>query len=451
MPCVYGISRRSGKRSAESYQAMKKSAELDTHANDREMAFLDGSLTMDPADLTRSSSSSSSSVRMDMLRAAHVTDSGLRTPPGASGASGASDPLDMDFLNSPASMETGDSESTMDSAGLDQYPSSPEDPCPDLPDYLKQQLKDWAFDNMFLPNLLPTPQISPRGSLCPSMFEKSELHIPNTMHPYDFSVPHEVETPQCFKPGSIYSTSPVSEPEFEFNHDQDFSDGLVPSIETDSYFDRQPAAPSHTTDTSPGSSSYSSRATDHQASAAEACRCNETIITHLSLLPEHHENRSYEMELAELQESLKLGSDVLNCVCAGKDDSMTLSMSLLVSQIVSVLERLCRRAREEEQNDGTPSTRGKTHFDAERFSLGMYQIAKEDEKRLKQEMLGLQIKKVELLIMCSREMVKGLMGQRQQSRRQPDTQALVSEKLFNYLAEHVRNVRAEWDPRNSES
>lgn len=445
---MYGISRRSGKRSAESYQAMKKSAELDTRATDREMAFLDTSLTLDPSDLT--TSSSSSPAGRGLLSVSHVTNSGLCTPPEPSRTT---DPLDLDFLNSPGSMETGDSESTMDSTGLEQYPSSPEARCPDLPEYLKQQLnfKDWTFDNMFFPNLLPTPQISPRGSLCPSVFEKSEVNVPDTMHPYDFSAPHEVESPPGFKPGSVYSTSPAPDDEFDFNHDQDFQDGLVPSIETESYFDRQPEDPNQTTDTSPASSSYSSGVAQDHASSREACPCNETIITHLSLLPKHQENCSYEMELAELQESLNLGSDVLNCICAGKDDSMTLSMSLLVSQIVSVLERLCRRAREEEENDGAPSTRGKTHFDTERFSLGMYHIAKEDEKRLKQEMLGLQIKKVELLIMCSKEMVKGLMARQQQSRRQPDTQALVSEKLFHYLAEHVRSVRAEWDPRNSES
>ncbi|KAH6682548.1 hypothetical protein B0J14DRAFT_622774 [Halenospora varia] len=142
-----------------------------------------------------------------------------------------------------------------------------------------------------------------------------------------------------------------------------------------------------------------------------------------------------------MQEALKLASDVLNCMCAGKDYAVGLSMSLLVARIVSVLEQLCRRAREEDEAEAEAFGRDNDLCNSPRFALGMYQIAKEDERRLKQEMLGLQIKKAECLISCCKEMVARL-GQKQA--HQADTQAIVSEKLFSLLEERVMEVRKEW-------
>ncbi|KAG9236038.1 hypothetical protein BJ875DRAFT_372986 [Amylocarpus encephaloides] len=210
-----------------------------------------------------------------------------------------------------------------------------------------------------MPNLLPTPRISPKTTACPSLFdiEQSEMHLDSTPQEYVFPEPHH------------------------------------------------------------------------------------TVISRLSSSPERQvTNKSYDMSLAQLQEILKLGSDVLNCACATSDASIPVALSLLAARIVSILERLCRRARED---DLVARGQAQVNVDGDRYSLGMYQIAKEDERRLKQEMLSLQIKKAELMVLCSRELVGRASGPM-------DTQAMVSEKLFSFLGEQVGEVKREWDARNGE-
>ncbi|KAH8687177.1 hypothetical protein BGZ60DRAFT_363315 [Tricladium varicosporioides] len=215
----------------------------------------------------------------------------------------------------------------------------------------------------------------------------------------------------------------------------------MPSIESDNYFDHQPQQAQKQRKSSP-CSTCSSNGPKPKSSTSGSCRCNESIISHISYFPEvQDDHRAYDMNLAQMQEALKLGSDVLNCACAGKDYAVGLSMSLLVARIVSVLEQLCRRAREEDEAEAEAFGRENDLCNSPRFALGMYQIAKEDERRLKQEMLGLQIKKAECLISCCKDMVTRL-GQRQA--RQADTQAIVSEKLFSLLEERVIEVRKEW-------
>lgn len=429
VPCVYGISRRSGKRSAESYQAMRKNAEMEMANTPVEGETLD---TKSIRHSKGHDAQSSSVINMELLNSPSNVTTGLPTPPIA---------MSMDFLDSPASLDFPDSpcseslESTQD-----QYPSSP-DPCPDLPDYLKQQLKDWAFDNMFMQNMLPTPEVSPKTSSCPSMFDLENPDL-NIDHEYAFP---EDDTSQCFKPSSIYSQSPVSEPDFAaFSTSRRETDNLVPSIENENYFNhpqpqRQPRQNKSDSSNCKSCTTHPNQAAS-DSSSKRSCHCNENIISHLSLSPKSQSpNNSYDMSLAQLQETLKLGSDVLGCSCSNTDPSIPISLSLLAARIVSVLERLCRRAIQDES--ATPA-QDQMSFDGNRFSLGMYQIAKEDERRLKEEMLGIQIKKAELLVLCCREVVSRSSVK--------DMQSVVSDKLFSFLGEQVGVVKREWNSRNGD-
>jgi hypothetical protein len=432
VPCVYGISRRSGKRSAESYQAMRKNAEMEmemsTSSTDIDMDFLDASLNLHS---TGQSTPATSVTDLEFNQQTHITHNGLPTPPMV---------MNMDFLDSPTALEFPGSPSTesLDSSSQDQYRSSP-DSCPELPEYIKHQLKDWAFDNMFMTNLLPTPNISPKTIACPTFFDFEQREpLLDLGSDYDFSVPNPAdEAPsKCFKPSSIYSQSPTESEYMPFSAGGgDFSDNVIPSIESDSYFDHKPiqaqvTQPKHTQPNPTSTTSYAPQVTQPAAT-------QPAVITHLSLTPDSQDaNKSYDMKLAQLQEILKLGSDVLNCACTTTNPSIPVSLSLLAARIVSILVCLCHKAREDvSQKQGQPISNG------DRYSLGMYQIAKEDERRLKQEMLGLQIKKAELLVLCSRE-VAG------RSNRKMDTQAMVSDKLFDFLGEQVAEAKSEWAARN---
>ncbi|EPE35893.1 Zn2/Cys6 DNA-binding protein [Glarea lozoyensis ATCC 20868] len=438
VPCVYGISRRSGKRSAESYQAMRKNAEMEmemsTSPTEIDMDFLDASLNLHS---TGQSTPATSVNDLELNQPTHITANGLPTPPMA---------MNMDFLDSPTSFEFPGSPSTesLDSASHDQYRSSP-DSCPDLPEYIKHQLKDWAFDNMFMTNLLPTPQISPKTMACPSFFdfEQRDPLVDASLNDYNFSAPNPAdEAPsRCFKPSSIYSQSPTESDYMPFGTGSgDFSDNVIPSIECDSYFEHKPTPqPKRVQSSHANTTTYASHP-GQVAASTHTCSCNESIITHLSLTPDSQDaNKSYDMRLAQLQEILKLGSDVLNCACTTTNPSIPVSLSLLAARIVSILECLCHKAREDVSRG-----QGQTVSNGDRYSLGMYQIAKEDERRLKQEMLGLQIKKAELLVLCSKE-VAG------RSNRQMDTQAMVSDKLFSYLGEQVAEAKNGWAARNNDA
>jgi hypothetical protein len=441
VPCVYGISRRSGKRSAESYQAMRKNAELDvemsTSPTEIDMDFLNASLNLHS---TGQSTPATSVADLEFNQPTRITHNGLPTPPTI---------MNMGFLESPATLEFPDSPSTpstesQDSSSHDQYRSSP-DSCPDLPEYINHQLKDWAFDNMFMTNLLPTPNISPKTIACPSFFDFEQPEpLLDLASEYDFSVPNPAdEAPsKCFKPSSIYSQSPTESEYLPLGAgSRDFSDHVIPSIESDSYFDHKPirtqvAQPKRSQLGPIRTISYPPPCTQ-PAVSTKTCTCNESIIAHLSLPPDSQDaHKSYDMRLAQLQEILKLGSDVLDCVCTTINPSIPVSLSLLAARIVSLLECLCHQAREDIiYRKGQPVTNG------DRYSLGMYQIAKEDERRLKQEMLGLQIKKAELLVLCSRE-VAG------RSSKKMDIQAMVSDKLFEFLGERVAEAKNEWAAQN---
>ncbi|CAG8950795.1 hypothetical protein HYFRA_00003011 [Hymenoscyphus fraxineus] len=352
--------------------------------------------------------------------------------------------MSMEFLDSPGPLDFPESPRSESSDSVQDQQSSSPDSCADLPDYLKQQLKDWAFDNMFIPNILSAPEISPKSSDCQSMFdlENPGLHVDSSSHEYIFP---GGDAPQYFKPSSIYSQSPVSEPEFAaFNTGRREIDNLVLSIENDneSYIN-QPQPKQSKNDTSNCKSCASqikqdASDSDSNSNSKRSCRCNENIISHLSLSPKtQNTSNSYDMSLAQLQETLKLGSDVLSCSCSNLNPTIPISLSLLAARIVSVLERLCHRAI---QDEATAPEQDQVSFDGNRFSLGMYQIAKEDERRLKEEMLGIQIKKAELLVLCCREVVS--------RSNVKDLQSIVSEKLFSFLGEQVGVVKREWNSRN---
>ncbi|KAF4637111.1 hypothetical protein G7Y89_g966 [Cudoniella acicularis] len=342
----------------------------------------------------------------------------------------------LDFLSSPTSPN---SPGVTNSTGFGEYPESPAG-IPELPDFMSQQFRDWAFDSMPMPDF-STPMLSPDTAFSPSIFDSKEVQLSNFQPQYEFSMSEQVfKSPQRFKQNSVYSSSPTPESGFSEFEGGEFSDAPMTSIESDSYFDQQPVKPVNERKSSPCSTCSSNGPKAKPSSAG--CTCNANIISHISYMPEeptHH--RSYEMDLAQIQEALKLGSEVLNCACSGKDYAVGLSMSLLAARIVSVLEQLCRKAKEEQEEEAIAFSKENDLGNSPQFALGMYKIAKEDERRLKQDMLGLQIKKAELLIVCSKDIVARFA---QKHPYQMDAQAVVTEKIFLLLAERVAEMRKEW-------
>ena len=126
------------------------------------------------------------------------------------------------------------------------------------------------------------------------------------------------------------------------------------------------------------------------SSPVDICRCNEVIVTQLSLLPVLLLNNpcsTFDVELVQFQKAIGLYAKAIACICSGKDYTSILIITMLIARIISVCERSGPLA-EREDNIGARSfnvTGTMTPSPSPKFSVGIYEIEGEDESNLKRE------------------------------------------------------------------
>lgn len=307
---------------------------------------------------------------------------------------------------------------------------------PGFPNSFKQQLQNEAFDMFSLPNEIS----SPSGDLnYHSTFERDEIHMSNTHHQQRRSSYQQAEeSMQSVRHGSVNGYGPVSMPDLQNSEFLGVFDGSFAHRDQDNRSDHLPYNPSNVL--------CASCTTNRQNQASPSlgtCRCSEVIVIQLSLLPALLQNHHYDfdVELVQFQEAIKLCTGVLACDCVGKDYTSVLAISLLISRILSVVERGAGCASHRELGFPVEIVGNSSANKSPKISLGRYQIDEEDERNLMQEMWGLQVKKVEVLIAGFKETVTKA---KQQEQYQDVVQAAAWEKLHFLLDQKAQTVKREW-------
>ncbi|KAF6228776.1 hypothetical protein HO173_011623 [Letharia columbiana] len=279
-----------------------------------------------------------------------------------------------------------------------------------------QQLqKDWTFDNnLFMPNQSATSQGSPANyDHYQFMFGRDEGHMSSVQH---------------HGPGLFDNAS----------------DAELGSCSRDDSIAEQP--PSYTQSNTQCVSCSTSNLQNDSSSMVDTCRCNEIIITQLSLLPVlllDNECSTFDVELVQFQKAIKLCTGVLACTCPGKDYTSILTISMLIARIISFFERNGAQAgRDNDQN--APSlimTGAMTPIRSPKFSVGIYEIEGEDECNLKREVWWMQIRKVESLVAGFKEMVAKMTLQQVY---QDNSQVAAWGKLVFLLEQKAQAVKRDW-------
>ena len=306
------------------------------------------------------------------------------------------------------------SSSTMDPRELLQLsPASSPDPS----DLLKgQQLqKEWTFDNdLFVPNQAATSPGSPATyDHYQLIFGRDENHVSNDQH-------HR---------HSLFDSASDAEPE---------------SGSCDDSIAEKP--PSYTQSNTHCVSCSTSNQPNDSPSIVETCRCNETIITQLSLLPVlllNSECSTFDVELMQFQKAIRLCASAIACTCRGKDYTSILTISMLIARIISVFERGGAQAgRDDDDNAPSLITTGAiTPIRSPKIRVGAYEIEGEDVNYLKREVWWMQIRKVESLILGFKEMVAKMTRQQVY---QDNAQNVVRGQLVFFLDQKVQAVRRDW-------
>lgn len=279
-----------------------------------------------------------------------------------------------------------------------------------------QQLpKDWQFDNnLFMPTHSTTSHGSPANyDHYQLMFGRDENHMSDIQH-------HEVG----FFDGA--------------------SDVELGSYSRDDILADQ--APSYTQSNTKCASCSTSSRQMNGFSMVDSCRCNEIIVTQLSLLPVllcDKECSTFDIELVQFQKAIKLCAGVLACTCPGKDYTSILTISMLIARIISVSERIGGEAGHGYNNSARSPlmTRPMTPIPSPKFSLGVYEIEGEDEKNLKREVWWIQIRKVESLVAGFKEMLAKMT---QQQVYQDASQIAAWEELVFVLEQRAEAVKKDW-------
>ena len=182
------------------------------------------------------------------------------------------------------------------------------------------------------------------------------------------------------------------------------------------------------------------------ACPADICRCNEAIITQLSLLPVLLLNNpcsTFDVELVQFQKAIGLCAKAVACTCPGKDYTSILTISMLIARIISVCERSGALAGREDNNTSARTlnmTGAMTPAPSPKFSVGIYEIEGEDEGNLKREVWWIQIRKVESLVAGFKEMVERMV----QQQACQDTEVAAWEKLVVVLDHKAQAVKKDW-------
>lgn len=288
---------------------------------------------------------------------------------------------------------------------------------PDSPDLLKgQQLqKEWTFDNnFFVPDQTATSPESPATyDHYQFVFGKDEDHVSN-----DQNNGH-----------SLFDSA---------------SDADPLSCSRDNSIAEQP--PSYTVSDTQCVSCSMSNHQSNSPSTVETCRCNEIIITQLSLLPVlllNNDCSTFDVELVQFQKAIRLCAGVLACTCRGKDFTSVMTISMLMSCIISVFERGGAQAgRDDDENAPSLIMTGvMTPIPSPKIRVGAYEIEGEDENYLKREVWWMQIRKVESLILGFKEMVAKMTRDQLD---QDNAQVVVWEKLVLLLDQKFQAVKRDW-------
>ena len=303
---------------------------------------------------------------------------------------------------------------------LQLYPASEAD----SPDMLKGQhmSKDWTFDNnLFMPTQSATSQGSPVNfDHYQLMFGRDENHMSNVQHGLGlFDDVSDAELGSCSRNDSLSEQPP--------SYTQ--SNNKCASCSTSSHNQLDPS------------------------SMVDTCRCNEIIVTQLSLLPVlllDNECSTFDVELVQFQKAIKLCAGALACTCPGKDYTSILTISMLIARIVSVVERSGAPAAHIDDVSSSSGARSflatggpMTPVPSPKFSVGIYEIEGEDENNLKREVWWIQIRKVESLVTGFREMVQH-MAQQWACRDGAGAPAAAWEQLVLVLEQKVQAVKRDW-------
>lgn len=323
--------------------------------------------------------------------ATSISTTGIETPASSSKSSSTIDPREV----------------------LQLFPASR----PNSPDLLKgQQLqKEWTFDNnLFVPDQPATSPESPATyDHYQFVFGRDENHVSNVQH----------------DGRSLFDSA---------------SDVDPPSLIRDDSISENP--PSYTQSNTQCVSCSMSNHQNDSPCMVETCRCNEIIITQLSLLPVlllNNECSTFDVELVQIQKAIRLCAGALACACRGKDHTSILTISMLIARIISVFERGGALAGRDD-DDNAPSltmTGAMTPIPSPKLRVGAYEVEEEDENYLKREVWWMQIKKVESLILGFKEMVAKMTRQQVD---QVDAQVAVSEKLVLLIDQKFQAVKRDW-------
>ena len=183
------------------------------------------------------------------------------------------------------------------------------------------------------------------------------------------------------------------------------------------------------------------------SSPPDICRCNEVIVTQLSLLPVlllNNPSSTFDVELVQFQKAIGLCAKAIACTCPGKDYTSILTISMLIARIISLCERSGSLVGREDNNSSARSlnmTGAMTPAPSPKFSVGIYEIEGEDESNLKREVWWIQIRKVESLVAGFKEMVERMM---QQQACQDTTEVVAWEQLVVVLDHKVQAVKKDW-------
>ena len=244
---------------------------------------------------------------------------------------------------------------------------------------------------------------------------------------------------------SVNDYGPVSMPDLQNSEFLGIFDGSFAHRDQDNRTDHVPYNPSNVP-----CASCTTICQNQAPLSPGTCRCSEVIVVQLSLLPALLQSQRYDfdVELVQFQEAIRLCTGVLACTCDGKDYTSVLAISLLISRILSVVERGAGCVSHKEVGSPVEIGGSSSANRSPKFSLGRYQIDEEDERNLRQEMWWLQVKKVEVLVAGFKETVTKA---KQQQQYQDVVQAATWEKLHFLLEQKAQAVKREWAANRGKS
>lgn len=310
----------------------------------------------------------------------------------------------------------------------------------DIPDMLKQQLKEWAF-NTFTPNDSSTFSAE---TIDPAMFDKEGIS-PWSLHGQQRTPSQQMEDilPPFPDLGSVDSPTQISAANLNNARFHGAADPY-PHLK----YQGEKSDSTYQDGAGSGYTSYLPNDRLSTSNPSSTCRCTEIIITQLASLPAllYEEGCAFDVELVQFQEAVNLCMCVMACSCAGKDCTSILSISMLISRIIAVLERVGGIASSPKTSSNVePEKVVNDHHHTQttpKFSLGVFQIDGEDERRLKQEVWWLQVKKMKSVVAGFTQLAAN--KERQQQAPHEPVQSMAWEKLAALLEQKAQIVEKDW-------